>query len=81
MDRGGARPACAAQGRYPSDLTDAEWKPIKPMIPEARQERPATQDGHARGDERSPLHVAPGLPAAATAEGFSAAFDGLHLFP
>ena len=24
-------------GRYPSDLTEAEWNLIKPMIPEARQ--------------------------------------------
>ena len=25
------------QGRYPSDLTDAEWKLIEPMIPEAQR--------------------------------------------
>ncbi len=49
--------------RFPSDLTDAEWVRLEPLIPDARPGgRP--RNGHAGGDERDPVSASDGLPLA-----------------
>jgi hypothetical protein len=47
---------------YPSDLKDAEWARLEPLIPSGLARRPTTQDRHAGGDERRSLFVAHRLP-------------------
>ena len=80
VDRGSAQAACAAQKRYPSDLTDMEWSFIEPMIP------PAQRGGRPREtDMREVMNAAryvlrTGCQWRQVAEGFPAAFDGLQLF-
>jgi hypothetical protein len=37
-------------GRYSSDLTDAEWARLAPLIPAAKPGRAAAHDRHAGGD-------------------------------
>ena len=66
--------------RYPSDLTDAEWKLIEPMIPEAqRGGRPRKTDmREVMNAVRYVLRT--GRQWWALAQGFPAAFDGLRLF-
>ena len=66
--------------RYASDLTDAEWALIEPLMPSREPHRPAAQDGPARGCECSSLHGLGGLRMAALAEGFPAVFDGAEIF-
>jgi putative transposase len=43
--------------RYPSDLTDAEWGSIRPLIPPAKRRRWQAHSEHPRGDQRP--HVSP----------------------
>jgi len=38
--------------RYPSDLTDAEWRLINPLIPAGQARRRQAHCEHARGDQR-----------------------------
>ena len=38
--------------RYPSDLTDAEWAHIEPLIPPAQARRRQTARRYPRGDQR-----------------------------
>ena len=66
--------------RYPSDLTDAEWALIAPMIP------PAKRGGRKRSvDVREVLNgifyrAVHGLPVECTAQGSAAEVDGVRLF-
>ena len=63
--------------RYPSDLTDAEWAHVAPLIP------PARRGGNRRHvDEREVVNglmyiLSTGLPVASGSEGFAAALDAL----
>ena len=41
--------------RYPSDVTDAEWAIISPIIPPPRRGWAASRDRHAGGHERGAL--------------------------
>ena len=65
----------------PSDLNDAEWERLAPLIP-GEAGRTATQDRYAGGDERDLLSSSNRLPLALfAARGISAALDGLQYFP
>ena len=63
--------------RYPSDLTDAEWAHVAPVIP------PARRGGNSRHvDEREvvnglDVYSEHGLPVAGDPEGFAGALDAL----
>lgn len=46
--------------RYPSDLTDAEWPVLAPLLPPACRDRPTTLLTDARADERDLLGTARG---------------------
>ena len=48
--------------RYPSDLTDAEWAIVEPMIPPAQARRAQTLGERARGAERDFLRAVDRLP-------------------
>src|SRR4030081_2086414 len=60
---------------FPSDLRDAEWVRLEPLIPRGAP----GQDRHAGGDERHFVPAAHRLPVALpAARGLSAALDGLQ---
>ena len=68
--------------RLPSDLTDAQWARLEPLIPAAKSGRTSAQDRHARGDERDLLSAADRLSLALSApRTLSAALDGLQHLP
>ena len=63
---------------YPSDLQDAEWARLEPLIPGAPW-RTTAQDRHAGGDERHPVSAAHRLSLALlAARQLSATLDGLQ---
>src|SRR6202046_5307135 len=66
----------------PSDLTDAQWERLEPLIPAAKSGWRPRKDGYARGDERDLLSPADGLSlAVSAARPVSSAFDGLQYLP
>ena len=67
--------------RYPSDLTDAEWAHIEPLIPPGKPgggipagqaRRRQTARRYPRGDQRRDVHSEHRLPVARAAQGFAA---------
>ena len=58
--------------RYPSDLTDAEWAHIEPLIPPGQARRRQTARRYPRGDQRRDVHSQHRLPVARAAQGFAA---------
>jgi transposase len=63
----------------PSDLTDAQWERLEPLIPAAKSGGRPRHDGHARGDERNLLSPTHGLSlAVSAARPVSSALDGLQ---
>ena len=66
--------------RYPSDVTDAEWALVEPLIPPAKTRRRQAQGRHARGRERPDVCSLDRLPVARDPEGFAAQEHGLRLF-
>jgi hypothetical protein len=66
--------------RYPSDLIDAEWVIIEPMIPTRQARRPQAHDRCARDSERHFLRAVDGLPMAGAAQGPAAEERGMGLF-
>ena len=59
--------------RYPSDLTDAEWAHIEPLIPPGNaRRRHLRQRRYPRGDQRRDVHSEHRLPVARAAQGFAA---------
>ena len=65
--------------RYPSDLTDAEWSIVEPMIPPARHRGSATLGECARGAERDLLRAVDWLPMEGFAQGLTAQKHGSRL--
>lgn len=57
--------------RYPTDLTDEEWKQIEPLLPKPAERRPA------RGTQRDPLYDAHGRRLANASEGLPALANGV----
>ena len=71
------RPKYERKGlRYASDLTEAEWGVLGPLLPRMQTAGTPANDGPARGGERDPVHGAHGLPVADVAEGLSAEEHG-----
>src|SRR5713101_2335856 len=67
---------------YPSDLRDAEWARLEPLIPGAKPRRATAQDQHSCGDERHSLPAAHRLSVAlSAARRLSASLDGLQHLP
>src|SRR4029453_15451942 len=64
--------------RYPSDLTDAEWALVEPMIPPARPGGPTLRE-RARGVERDLLHPMDRLPMEGSAKRPAAEEHGARL--
>ena len=58
--------------RYPSDLTDAEWAHIEPLIPPGLPGGGKTVRRYPRGDQRRDVHSEHRLPVARAAQGFAA---------
>ena len=58
--------------RYPSDLTDAEWAHIEPLIPPGKPGGRQTARRYPRGDQRRDVHSEHRLPVARAAQGFAA---------
>ena len=58
--------------RYPSDLTDAEWAHIEPLIPPGKPGGGNTARRYPRGDQRRDGHSEHRLPVARAAQGFAA---------
>ena len=58
--------------RYPSDLTDAEWAHIEPLIPPGKPGGGKTARRYPRGDQRRDVHSEHRLPVARAAQGFAA---------
>ena len=74
------RQAAARRGlRYPSDLTDAEWALIEPMIPPARRGGRPRDVERPRGAQRDLLCSLDGLPVVGAAQGPAAEVDGTSL--
>lgn len=65
--------------RHASDLTDAEWALIEPLMPAPNRIGRAAEDGPARGRERAALHDFAGRSMAASAEGLPTVFDGAEV--
>jgi len=65
--------------RYPSDLTDEEWKFVEPLIRPAKRWRQA-HGRYSRGRERAHVRSVHGLSVARDPEGLAAALDGAWLF-
>ena len=59
--------------RYPSDLTDAEWDLVKPLIPPRQAWRPQAGDRGPRRAERHSVCSQHRVPVARAAEGPAAA--------
>ena len=66
--------------RYPSDLTDDEWKLVEPLISPGRRRRRQTHSDHARGCERPHVNSLHRLSVAGYPEGPAAALDVVRLF-
>ena len=60
--------------RYASDLTDAEWALIEPLVPRLRMTGPLANDASARCVRRDPLCRDDWLPVAHAAQRLSAGF-------
>ena len=58
--------------RYPSDLTDAEWAHIEPLIPPGKPGGGKRRRRYPRGDQRRDVHSEHRLPVARAAQGFAA---------
>ena len=58
--------------RYPSDLTDAEWAHIEPLIPPGKPGGGKRRVAIPRGDQRRDVHSEHRLPVARAAQGFAA---------
>ena len=58
--------------RYPSDLTDAEWAHIEPLIPPGKPGGGISARRYPRGDQRRDVHSEHRLPVARAAQGFAA---------
>ena len=63
-------------GRYASDLTDAEWAIIEPLMAVAQVHRQAARDRPAQCVRCDPLHCDNRLPVADVGERLSSGFDG-----
>jgi hypothetical protein len=62
---GGAAPDYRREGEsYSSDLRDAEWARLEPMVAPVQPGGAAAQDRNAGGDERHSLFAAHRLPLA-----------------
>ena len=68
-------------GRYATDVTDAEFALIEPLLPAGQARRAAADDVVARGAERAAVPAAHRLPVAHAAARVPAAEHGLRLFP
>jgi transposase len=66
--------------RYASDVTDAEWTLIEPLLPPPSSLGASTRNRSAIGRERDPLHGFDRLPMAAIAKGVSALLHRAGLF-
>ena len=66
-------------GRYATDVTDAEFALIEPLLPAAQARRPTPDDVHARGAERLAVPAPHRLPMAHAAARVPAAEHGLRL--
>ena len=58
--------------RYPSDLTDAEWAHIEPLIPPGKPGGGKRRVAIREGDQRRDVHSEHRLPVARAAQGFAA---------
>ena len=65
--------------RYPSDMTDAEWAIVAPLIPPARRGGTEALGEHARSAQRHLLCVVDGLPMEGAAQGPAAEEHGARL--
>ncbi len=66
--------------RYPSDLSDAEWVLVAPLIPPARRGGTGSVDQRARRPQRYLLCARDRLPMAGFAERSAAEKHGAFLF-
>ena len=67
--------------RCATDLSDAEFALIGPLLPGCQRRRPTTHHLLARGAERDPVRAAQRLPMAPAAGGFPPHKHGLRLLP
>ena len=58
--------------RYPSDLTDAEWAHIEPLIPPGKPGGGKRRVAIREVDQRRDVHSEHRLPVARAAQGFAA---------
>ena len=58
--------------RYPSDLTDAEWAHIEPLIPPGKPGGGKRRVAIRASDQRRDVHSEHRLPVARAAQGFAA---------
>ena len=58
--------------RYPSDLTDAEWAHIEPLIPPGKPGGGKRRVAIRERDQRRDVHSEHRLPVARAAQGFAA---------
>ena len=65
--------------RYPSDLTDDEWRLIEPLIPPGKSGGGQTDGDHARGSERPYVRSVDRLSVARNPERPAAEKLGLRL--
>ena len=65
--------------RYPSDLTDDEWKLVEPLIPPGKCWRRQAHGDHARSGERPHVHSVDRLSVACHPERPAAEKLGLRL--
>ena len=65
--------------RYPSDLTDAEWQLVEPLIPPAKRGGDKRGVDGARGGQRRDVCTEHGLPMALHPKGPAAAKHGARL--
>ena len=79
MDDQEPPPLQPRQLRYPSDLTDAEWAHIRPLIPASQARRRQTARGHAPGGQRRDVCPEYRMPVALHPEGSAAAQHGERL--
>jgi len=66
---------------YDTDLTDAAWELIAPMLPVARPGGPTTYNQHPRCVKRNLLSTKNRLPMAFASPGVSGVEHGLSLLP
>src|SRR6266851_724873 len=66
---------------YLTNLSDAEWHLLEPLLPPPARHRAAATPPRAHHRERSPVPAALGLRLAPAARGLAAVEDGLPLLP